>query len=98
MKKVLGLTIVGFGSSEQNFVYQSYELASAVLLEIRNPDINHCHQNGSSSSAQMKFPLVLSTRSIRGAIKIDFWKKLGIWPKKGGGGLTENFPKPNLHW
>ena len=26
---------------------------------------------------------------FRGALKIHFRKKLGIWPNKGGGGLTE---------
>ena len=28
-------------------------------------------------------------KMIRGAIQIAFRKKLGIWPNKGGGGLTE---------
>ena len=26
---------------------------------------------------------------VRGALKMHFWKKLGIWPNKGRGGLTE---------
>ena len=26
---------------------------------------------------------------LRGALKTHFWKKLGFWPNKGEGGLTE---------
>ena len=52
--------------------------------------IQHATVMDGKASAQIQLiQMDLNIVHLRGAIKMVFRKKLGIWPNKGGGGLTD---------